>query len=95
MPTREEYIAKFKAQLDKWNAELELLEAKARKASADMKVEYQQQIQSLQHQRDKARARLTELRQASDSSWEDLKEGSEQAWKAFREGLERARSRFK
>ena len=47
MSSRDEYIRKMQAKLEEWNAEVDTMAAKAGKVSADVKTEYNEQIESL------------------------------------------------
>jgi chromosome segregation ATPase len=95
MSDRDQYIEKMKARLDEWNADLAKLEAQARSAEADMKMQYDRQIEELRRQRDQAEKQLRELRTAGDESWERLRKGMEAAWddmsRAFRDAADRFR----
>lgn len=95
MTTRDAYIKKFKAQLEQWDAQIDRLEAKAREASADAKIEYEQQLRQIRERRDEARAKIDELRRAGGEAWEDIKDGADEAWTACRNAIEAASERFK
>jgi len=95
MTTRHEYIDKFKQKLDEWDVDIDELEAKAQKARADIKYEYEDQITSLRLKRDIARLKISELVDASEEAWEDLKEGTDEAWNSLKEAIEKARSHYK
>ena len=92
---RKAYEEKFDAQLQEWNAQIALLKAKADKAKAEAKIEYYKTIESLQHKRDTARAKLEELRSAGDGAWEDLKTGAEKAWAEVKTAFHDAVAKFK
>ncbi len=91
METKDAYVAKLKTQIDEWSAEIDKLEAKAKKTRED----YETQIKALRQKYDSAKARITEIQQASEASWKDLKQGVESAWSAFKQGLDKAKARFK
>jgi len=57
---------KFDAQLKEWKAHIALLKARAAKAEA--KIEYYKTIEALQHKEDDAKAKLHELKTASDEA---------------------------
>ena len=95
MSKKQAYEAKLKAQLDEWNAKIDVLKAKAEKAGAQTKIEYHETIEDLQKKRAKAKDKLQELSAASDDAWDDLKGGVEQAWKSFGDAVDSAVSRFK
>ena len=94
MSNRDAYVQKMKAKLDEWNAEIAALEAKARGAQADARVEHEKHIAELRAERDQARARLDKLRAAGDDAWDDLAAGMEKAWRSLSDSVKSARSRF-
>ncbi len=80
--------------MNKWGSDIEALEARASEAAADAKIEYFEQIDNLKkHQRD-SQAKLDDLRQSSDSAWEDMKAGMEQSWNSLEKAVNNAASRF-
>lgn len=95
MSSRDEYIRKMQAKLEEWNAEIDTLTAKADEVTADVKNEYNEQIESLKARQAAARQKIEELQQAGESAWEDLKSGVELAWTAIGEAIDSARSRFR
>jgi uncharacterized coiled-coil DUF342 family protein len=95
MSNRDEYIRKMQAKLEEWNAEIDTLTAKAGKVTADVRNEYNEQIESLKTKQEAAKQKIEELQQAGDSAWGDLKSGIELAWTAMGEAIDSARSRFK
>ncbi len=94
MSANQAYIDKFKAQLDLWTAEINRLEAKAKLADADTRIEMDKQISALRSRRDAAQDKITELQGASEDAWDDLRTGFEDAWSSLRTGFEDAASRF-
>ena len=95
MNDKNAYVDKLKAQLDVWAAEIDKLEAKAKMAGADARMELDRQIKELKNNQDNAKAKIRELEDAGEDAWEDLKEGVEIAWNRLRQGLDDAASRFK
>jgi len=94
MSTRDAYVEKFKAELDQWNADIDKLEAKARAAEADSKINYQKHLEELRARRDKAREKLEQVQSAGDEAWDDLKSGADEAWNAARDAVRSAMQRF-
>ena len=92
---RKAYEEKFDAQLKEWSAEIALLNAKADKAKAEVKIEYYKTIETLQGKQDAAKMKLQELRTAGDDAWEDLKTGAEKVWTEVKTAFQSASSRFK
>jgi hypothetical protein len=89
------YEEKFDAQLKEWNAQINLLQAKANNAKADAKIEYVKTIEALQRKQNEARTKLQELKAAGDEAWEDIKAGAEKAWAEVKTAFHDATSRFK
>jgi lipid II:glycine glycyltransferase (peptidoglycan interpeptide bridge formation enzyme) len=94
MTKREEYVEKMKSQLDQWNAEAARWEDKMKHAEADMKSEYQRQLEALHSRRDEAMYQLHQLQVASTDAWMDMMRGVEEAWKRMGEAVGQARSHF-
>ncbi len=94
MSTRDEYVRKMHLLLDKGNAEIDALAAKAEHAEAGARETYRKQIATLRTRQDEARTRLESLRNAGEGVWQDMKAGVELAWDAIGEALESARSRL-
>jgi hypothetical protein len=94
MSKRDEYVEKLKGQLDQWNAEVAKWEAKAQKAQAGARVEYDKHLNDLRRQRDQALEHMKRVQAASGEAWVDLVRGADEAWAKMREALEKARSHF-
>lgn len=94
MSTRNAYKAKMQAQLDEWSAEIDRLQARASKASAEARIDYEKEIDELKRRRKTARDRFEELNKAGEAAWEDMKDGAENAWAAMSNALRAAQSRF-
>lgn len=92
---RKAYEEKFDAQLKEWSAQIALLNAKADKAKAEVKIEYYKTIETLRSNQDAAKMKLQELRTAGDDAWEDLKTGAENVWTEVKTAFQSAASRFK
>ncbi len=95
MSAKDEFVRKMHAQLDRWNAEIDVLAAKARVAEAEARADFEEQIEDLRRERDKARQKLEALDAASEGAWQDLKNGVEQAWDSVTQAVRSATSRFK
>ncbi|HEY5522050.1 MAG TPA: coiled coil domain-containing protein [Desulfuromonadaceae bacterium] len=95
MNSRDEYIRKMQAKLEEWNADIDTLIAKAGGVKADVKNEYNEQIESLKAKQASARLKIEELQQVGECAWKDLKSGIDLAWTAMGEAIKLAKSRFK
>ncbi|QAB16095.1 sll1863 family stress response protein [Hydrogenovibrio thermophilus] len=91
---KQAYQAKLQAQLDEWSANIDALEAKARQADAQARIDLQAEIDTLKTYQHQAEAKLAELKTASDQAWQDLKQGIEQAHDNLKRALQTATDRF-
>lgn len=94
MDKRDQYVEKLKAQLDTWNAEAAKWEAKSRSAQADMRGEYEKQLDAFRQQRDRSLEQMRKIQAATGDAWTDLARGADDAWAKMREAFEKARSHF-
>jgi lipid II:glycine glycyltransferase (peptidoglycan interpeptide bridge formation enzyme) len=94
MTKREEYVDKMKSQLDQWNAEAARWEEKVKHAEADMKAEYERQLEAVRSRRDEAMVNMRQLQAASTEAWMDMMRGVDEAWKRMGEAVGQARSHF-
>jgi lipid II:glycine glycyltransferase (peptidoglycan interpeptide bridge formation enzyme) len=92
--TRDEYVAKMKAQLEQWNAEVAKWEEKTKTAQAGMKAEYQKQLEVFRSRRDEGLYKLQQIQAASTEAWSDLMRGADEAWKQMNDAFKKARSHF-
>jgi len=95
MSTKDEFVRRMHAKLDQWNAEIDVLSAKADAAEAEARAEYHKQLDALRSKRDHARSKLNEVESASEGAWQDLKAGVELAWESVSEAVRSATARFK
>jgi len=87
MEKREVYLEKINAQLAQYGAKISGMKAKAAEVNADMKLEYLNQVEKLEGQRDGLREKYEQLKDSSESTWESLKEGTENAWNDLKEAI--------
>jgi len=85
----------MQVKLEEWNAEIDVLSAKADVVKDDIKHEYTEQIEALRIKQAAAKQKIEELQLTGEVAWEDLKAGTELAWGAISEAIDSAKSRFK
>ena len=95
MTTREAYVKRLRDELERWNAELVKLEAKAKEPLVGIKDAYEMQLKELREHRKAMHEMMTEIQKSGDQTWDRLRVGSDKAWKAMEESLKKARSIFK
>lgn len=84
MSTKDAYKQKIEAQLELVQANLEVLKAKAKNATADIQISYSKEIESLENNYAKVQSKLGELGQVSKGAWEHLKKDIENSWDSLR-----------
>lgn len=95
MNKRDDFIERVKANLDAWNAEIDILVARAREAGDEARVKYHDDIERLKRHRDETRELLEELQQTSEAAWGTLHQGLEESWERLRKACRDAASHFK
>lgn len=83
------YQDKFQARIREWEAKLEQLGARARRAEADLRLQLQDEESELRQRLDEAKARLSELKDASGDGWDEIRSGAERLWSDVRAAWER------
>jgi DNA uptake protein ComE-like DNA-binding protein len=78
--TKEDYQKKMEAQLNEWSARVDVLKAKAEKASATAKIELQEQIEKLKALEVSAREHFTKIQGATATAWNDVKADVTDKW---------------
>jgi chromosome segregation ATPase len=98
MQTKDEYLAKLKAQLDEWEADLAHLREKAADASDDVKATLEEQIAGLKAKWEEGAERRQHIVDAADDKWEAIKDEAEEKWEELKvgvkESIERVKSMF-
>jgi len=95
MLTRDKYVATMKKQLDEWNAEMDVLEAKVQATKEDAREKYQEQLVALRAKRQEGEKKLEAIKSATEDSWEQLKVEAENVWEAFKDSVNAFKAHFK
>lgn len=74
MSQRDEYVEKMKEQLDEMNEMIDRWQAKAKDAEGEVREKYEAQAAAFRERSDGARARMKEIRDSGDDSWQNLRE---------------------
>ena len=80
MSKKDDYVAKLKAQVDEWNAEVEKWEAMAKGAQADARIEYEKQLDAFRRQREQAMEQMRKIQAAAGDAWLDLARDADDVW---------------
>ncbi len=92
--TKQGFQRKLEAELKEWDARVDALKAKARGADADIRAQFEVQLESLAGTRALAEEKLEEVRRHGVWAWEDLKGDVEKALSELRAVIERSASLF-
>ena len=95
METKDEYKARIDAQLKEWSAKIAEMKAKADVAEANIKAEYQKQVELLRIKKAETQAKLEELKKTGDDAWETIKAGLDHAAHDLKTAINNAVSKFK
>src|SRR6056297_2268571 len=91
---KEAYQQKLRAKLDEWQANIDKLNAQARQAQADARIDYEKQREQLRAQRDEMASQLEKLQKSQTEAFSALKSGVDKAWDEMSDAMQRAWSRF-
>ena len=83
--------SKIEAEIEEWRPEIEGLMARASRAQSDA----DRLIDDLKARHRALKARLGELRHASEGAWGDVKTGVGKAWEELKPALQNAIAKFK
>ena len=86
--TKELYQQKVDAQINEWGARVDVLKAKAEKATVEAKIEIHKQAEELTRLQETARKQYDELKAASADKWEAAKHGVEEQWQQLSGAVE-------
>ena len=84
MSTKDAYKQKIEAELELVKANLEVLKAKAKSATADMRISYSKEIETIEDNYAVVQAKLGELDGVGEGAWEHLKKDIENSWDSLR-----------
>lgn len=87
---KDAYVAKMEAQMNQWGAQLKEMKAKAEKAAAQGRIDFQHKLEEtrVEEKQEVARRKLDELKVAGEDRWEALKAGVEGAWTELRSSVD-------
>ncbi len=95
MKIQNAYKEKLAAQLKEWDAQINLLEAKAGKLSADLKLKRAEEIVELRARQNAASEKMKELEKATGEAWEEVKLTADIVWEELKAGVTAAQQKFK
>ena len=94
MLTKEEYVSQMQAKLEEWSAEIDELEAKARKKQAQATQGYNERLSELRAKKNEVSEQLKEIQSATGDAWQSLKSGTETMWRDLKATLKESKDAF-
>ena len=85
-----DYIARMKAQLKQWDADLDALGARIEMAGAEARAISLERVKELRASRDAAQKALQQMRAAGEAGGAQMKAAMEAAWTSMQKGLQKA-----
>lgn len=94
MNSREEYEQKAHRKLNELKSEIEKLRSRAEISEADEKIKYKEEIEKLNIIKDLFSEKMTTIKNASNSSWEEMKSDMEKLNSSVDDTLRSVISKF-
>ena len=95
MSTKDAYKQKIDAELDLAQAKLDEFKAKAKSLSAEARIRHAKHVDDLEQKAIAVKAKLQELDEASEDTWEQLTDSVENTWKVLQATLADVVATFK
>lgn len=95
MSLRDAYWQKMEAQLEEYQARVELLKAQAKRAIADGKIMAYEELADAEGKLELAKKKLKQLGTAGEGAFEEMKGGVENAWSSLRDACKKAAEKLK
>lgn len=94
MSIEDAYRQKKAAQLKEWGAQIDLFEARAENAGADLAVLRARELDDLRARHQVASQKMHELETATGQAWEQVKLTADKMWDELKDGVAEARAKF-
>ena len=92
--TMDAYKQKAKAQIKEMKAKMQVFEAQAEKAGADMRVKYEKNLTDWKSRFDDIDMRLDKLSDASEDAWEEIRTGIDKTMNELSNAIDNAKKQF-
>ena len=94
MEEKSEFKQKLDTQLNELETQVDKLKAKAKEATEEAKVKYNELIDELEPKIAEGKAKLKELADTADDAWDDEKEGAASIWDQMKSTFSKVADRF-
>jgi len=92
--TIEAYTQKTRAQIKEMKAKMQIFEASAEKAGADMRIKYQKNLDEWKSRFDDVENKLSELSNSAGDAWDDIRSSIDTAMNELSDSIETAKKQF-
>jgi len=92
--TMDAYKQKARAQIKEMKAKMQVFEAQAEKAGADMRVKYEKNLNDWKSRFDDIDMRLNKLSDSSKDAWEEIRTGIDKTMEELNNAIDNAKKQF-
>jgi len=92
---KENYQQKIESQLNEWRADIDRLREKAKSATSETKLKYQESIDKLELKLDEGKSKLKDLKESGADAWEAVKEGADSIWDTMKATFKEVKEKFR
>ena len=92
--TMEAYQQKAKAHLKEMKAKMQIIEANAEKAGADMKIKYQKNLDDWKSRFSDIETRLDKLSETTGDAWKNVRSGIDAAMDELGKAIDNTKEQF-
>ena len=92
---KESYQQKIQDQLDEWRSDIDRLKEKAKNATAEQKLKYQETIDKMELKMDEGKSKLKDLKESGADAWDAVKEGADSIWDTMKATFAEVKERLR
>ena len=92
---KESYQQKIQDQLDEWRSDIDRLKEKAKNATAEKKLKYQETIDKMELKMDEGKSKLKDLKESGSEAWDAVKDGADSIWDTMKATFAEVKERLR
>ena len=92
--TMDAYKQKARAQIKEMKAKMQVFEAQAEKAGADMRVKYEKNLNDWKSRFDNIDMKLNKLSDSSEGAWDEIRTGIDNTMEELGNAIDNAKEQF-
>lgn len=94
MDLQDAYRQMMADHMHEWNAQINLLEAKAKNVAADVRLKHAEEIVALRAKQHSAAKKIKEMENSSGDAWDLVKDTADRMWADLKTGVTEAQAQF-